>query len=66
MIGLPTGVAVSTESGNVYVDNRTYVSVYDSSGNPVLDGEGHPLKIGVGTLQDGQTLRLPQGLSNRR
>lgn len=58
---LPTGVAVETESpGNVYVDNRTYVSVYDSSGNPVLDGEGHALKIGVGTLQDGYGLAVSQ------
>jgi sugar lactone lactonase YvrE len=57
---LPTGVAVNTESGNVYVDNRTYVSVNDTSGNPVLDGEGHPLKIGVGNLQDGYGVAVSQ------
>lgn len=49
---LPTGVAVGPED-RVYVDNRTYISVYNSSGTPVLDGEGHPLKIGKGSLEDG-------------
>ena len=48
----PTGVAVGPATDDVYVDNRTYVSVYDSSGAPVLDG-GVPLRIGDGTLGEG-------------
>jgi len=47
-----TGVAVDPATGNVYVDARTYVAVYDSSGAPVLD-EGEPLRIGEGSLGDG-------------
>jgi hypothetical protein len=55
---LPTGVAVYPASGgNIYVDNRTYISVYDSSGNPVEEG-GEPLRIGVGTLGDGYGLAV--------
>jgi DNA-binding beta-propeller fold protein YncE len=49
----PTGVAVDPASGNVYVDDRTHVAVYDSAGAPVLDGEGDPLQIGLGSLGDG-------------
>jgi len=56
---LPTGVAVSPTTGNVYVNNRTYVSVYDSAGNPIEDG-GEPFRIGVGTLGDGYGLALSQ------
>jgi DNA-binding beta-propeller fold protein YncE len=56
---LPTGVAVDPATGYVYVDNRTYVSVYDSAGNPVLD-EGEPLVIGEGSLGDGYGLALSQ------
>lgn len=48
----PTGVAVDQTSGDVYVDARTYVAVYDSSGTPVLDA-GNPRKIGVGKIEDG-------------
>jgi DNA-binding beta-propeller fold protein YncE len=48
----PTGVAVDQTTGNVYVDARTYLSVYDSSNNPVLDA-GNPLHIGVGHIGDG-------------
>lgn len=46
-----TGVAVDA-AGNVYVNDRTYVAVYEPSGAPVLDG-GEPLKIGLGSLGDG-------------
>jgi len=56
---LPTGVAADPVTGNVYVDNRTYISVYDSSGNPVLD-EGNPLRIGVGSLDDGYGVAVSQ------
>jgi hypothetical protein len=48
----PTGVAVDPASGDVYVDERTYVGVYEPSGAPVEAG-GEPLRIGVGTLGDG-------------
>jgi DNA-binding beta-propeller fold protein YncE len=48
----PTGIAVDPTTDRVYVDERTQVAVFESSGAPVLDGEGHPLHIGVGALQD--------------
>jgi hypothetical protein len=48
----PTGVAVGS-SGNVYVNDRTYIAIYNSFGVPLSDGEGNPLKIGLGTLGDG-------------
>jgi DNA-binding beta-propeller fold protein YncE len=41
-----TGVAVDRPSGNVYVDDRTYVAVYQPSGAPLLDA-GQPLRIGI-------------------
>jgi hypothetical protein len=56
---LPTGVAVDPATDNVYVDHRTYVSVFDSAGNPVLDGL-EPLKIGLGTLGDGYGVAVSQ------
>lgn len=49
---LPTGLDVERTTGDVYVDRRTYVAVYDSNGAPVIDGLA-PLKIGEGSLQDG-------------
>jgi DNA-binding beta-propeller fold protein YncE len=45
-----TGVAVDA-SGNVYASDRTYVAVYESSGEPLLR-EGQPLKIGLSNLGD--------------
>jgi hypothetical protein len=45
-----TGVALDA-SGNVYALNRTYVAVYQPSGDPVLS-EGEPLEIGHGSLGD--------------
>jgi DNA-binding beta-propeller fold protein YncE len=48
----PTGVALDPASENIYVDDRTYIAVYEPSGAPVLD-EGVPLKIGLGSLEDG-------------
>jgi Divergent InlB B-repeat domain len=49
---LPTGVSVDPATDEIYVDNRSYVSVYTSSGTPVMDGPD-PRRIGVGTLGDG-------------
>lgn len=46
--GQSTGVAVDDE-GNLYVDDRTYVAVYDA---PVVPGEAPASKIGVGNLID--------------
>jgi List-Bact-rpt repeat protein/NHL repeat-containing protein len=54
----PTGVAADTNLGRIYVNNRTHVSAYDSSGAPVLDGGGEPLRIGQGTLGDGYGLAV--------
>jgi len=53
----PTGVALDPATGNVYVNHRTYIAVYDASGAPVLDG-GEPLRIGEGSLQDGYGLAV--------
>jgi hypothetical protein len=53
----PTGVAVDPATGDVYVDQRTHVSVFDESGAPVIDESDplhpKPLTIGQGPLQDG-------------
>lgn len=51
-----TGVAVD-ESDDVYVNDRTYVAVYEPSGAPVLS-EGVPLKIGLGSLHDAYGLAV--------
>lgn len=52
-----TGIAVDQTTGNLYVDDRTYIAVYEPSGAPVLK-EGLPLKIGQGTLTDAYGLAL--------
>jgi len=39
-----TGLALDPATGRIYVDDRTYVAVYESSGEPVLH-EGQPLRI---------------------
>ncbi len=57
--GHSTGVAVDG-AGNVYVNDRTYVAVYEPSGAPVLDG-GEPLKIGLGSLGDGFGVAVDSG-----
>lgn len=58
----PTGVAVDPVSGNVYVDARDRVAVYDSSGAPVLEEpvEEKPLWIGHGSLADGYGVAYSQ------
>jgi hypothetical protein len=55
-----TGAAVDQATGNVYVDDRTYVAVYEPSGAPVLK-EGLPLKIGTGTLTDAYGIAASAG-----
>ena len=47
--GPATGLAFDPATGNLYVDNRTYVAEYQA---PVEPGET-PIKIGLGTLGDG-------------
>ena len=46
----PTGVAVDPATGKVYVDDRTYIAVYEASVHP---GEEPVAKIGLGSLEDG-------------
>jgi DNA-binding beta-propeller fold protein YncE len=46
----PTGVAVDPASGDVYVDERTSVALYEA---PVTPGEEPSLRIGLGSLEDG-------------
>jgi hypothetical protein len=46
--GQSTGVAID-DAGNLYVDDRTYVAVYDA---PVVPGEAPASKIGDGNLID--------------
>jgi hypothetical protein len=51
--GHSTGVAVDPSTGNVFVDDRTYIAEYEPSGAPVLDSEGEPVRIGLGSLGEG-------------
>jgi DNA-binding beta-propeller fold protein YncE len=59
-----TGVAVG-EDDTVYVDDRTYVAVYEPSGAPVLkSGQppgGEVLQIGLGSLGDAYGLAVYAG-----
>jgi DNA-binding beta-propeller fold protein YncE len=47
--GGSTGVAADPGDGRVYVDDGSYVAVYEPSGEPVLVG-GEAMKIGAGSL----------------
>jgi len=53
----PTGVAVNSATNEVYVNARTHLKVYDSTGAPVMDGPD-PLRIGQGSLVDGYGLAV--------
>jgi serine/threonine-protein kinase len=53
----PTGVAVDPSSGDVYVDDRTYITGYEPSGAQLMDGAA-PLKIGAGSLGEGYGLAI--------
>jgi DNA-binding beta-propeller fold protein YncE len=44
-----TGLAIDPADDRFYVDDRTYVAVYEPSGEPVLSG-GEPLRIGLDPL----------------
>lgn len=59
----PTGVATDPATANLYVDQRTYLSAYDPSGAPVMEGPPGsevPLQIGKGTLGDGYGVAFSQ------
>jgi hypothetical protein len=49
----PTGVAVNKTSGDVYVDERTQVAIFDSSG-------GAKGVVGLGSLEDGYGLAVSE------
>jgi len=54
----PTGVAVDSSSGRVYVNERTEIGVYEpTTGAPVLDG-GQPIRIGGSSLGDAYGLAV--------
>jgi DNA-binding beta-propeller fold protein YncE len=55
-----TGVAVDPTTGNVYVNDRSYVAAYEPSGAPLLF-EGLALKIGEGTLTEAYGLAYAAG-----
>jgi len=50
--GPATGVAAEPLGGQVFVDDRTHISVYGPTGAPV-EVAGQPLHIGEGSLEDG-------------
>lgn len=52
-----TGVSVDPATNRVYVDDRTYVAVYEPSGEPAMEG-GEPLRIGKGSLNDGYSVAV--------
>ncbi len=52
-----TGVTVQPGSDRVYVDDRTYVAVYEPSGVAAMDG-AEPLRIGAGSLVDGYSVAV--------
>lgn len=60
----PTGVALDPTSARLYVNNRTHISVYDSSGAPLDEGGGtleegeEQLRIGASSLEDGYGLAV--------
>jgi hypothetical protein len=55
--GTATGVAIDPASGNVYVDNGTYIAEYEPSGHPVEVG-GEPVHIDLGPLAEGYGLAI--------
>jgi Divergent InlB B-repeat domain len=50
--GRSTGVALDPTTGNVFVDDQTYVAEYEPSGAPV-ESAGVPVRIGLGSLGSG-------------
>jgi hypothetical protein len=57
----PTGVALDPTNERIYIDHRTYVSVYEPSGDPV-EVSGEPLRIGEGSVEDGYGIAVdPSG-----
>jgi len=56
--GKSTGVAVDAATGDLYVDDRTYVAEYEA---PVEEGDEPVAKIGEGSLEDGYGLAVFEG-----
>ncbi len=56
--GKTTGVAVDQATGDLYVDDRTYVAEYEA---PVEPGDEPVAKIGEGSLEDGYGLAVFEG-----
>jgi hypothetical protein len=54
----PTGIAITPGTDRLYVDARTHIAVFDSTGAPVLDPGGEPLRIGEGVLSAGHGLAI--------
>jgi hypothetical protein len=59
--GPATALATDPTTGFVYVDDRTYVAVYEPSGAPVTAPGGGPLVIGSGTLVEGFGVAVAAG-----
>lgn len=55
--GKATGVAVDDE-GDLYVNDRTYVAVYDA---PIVPGEAASLKMGLGSLENAYGVAVDSG-----
>ncbi len=55
--GTATGVAIDPASGNVYVDDGTYIAEYEPSGHPV-EVSGEPVHIDLGPLAEGYGLAI--------
>lgn len=52
-----TGVAVDPQTDRIYVDDRTYIAVYEPNGEAVMQG-GEPLRIGEGSLTDAYAVAI--------
>jgi DNA-binding beta-propeller fold protein YncE len=50
-----TGVALDPATGDLYIDDRTYIAKYEA---PIVPGAEPVQKIGLGTLEDGYGLAL--------
>ncbi len=52
-----TGIAVEPGTDRLYVDNRTFLAVYEPDGAPVMNG-ATPLHVGEGSLDDGYSVAV--------
>ncbi len=56
--GDATGIALDPASGDLYVDDRTYIARYEA---PIIPGAEPAEKIGLGNLQDGYGVAIASG-----